>query len=104
MALTLPAYLSDFGGAYLVEEPENGVHPRALETVFLALSSIENVQILLTTHSPIIVSLAEGDQVICFSRTETGATDMVLSTENPSLREWQGETDLGSLFADGVLG
>ncbi len=104
MALTLPAYLSDFGGVYLVEEPENGIHPRAVETVFLALSSIEDVQILLTTHSPIIVSLAEGNQVICFSRTESGATDMVLSTENPALREWQGETDLGSLFADGVLG
>ncbi len=104
MALTLPAYLPEFGGAYLVEEPENGIHPRAVETVFRALSSIEGAQILVTTHSPVIVSLAEGSQVICFSRTETGATDVVLSTENPALREWQGETDLGSLFADGVLG
>ncbi|MCE2441257.1 MAG: ATP-binding protein [Candidatus Latescibacteria bacterium] len=104
LALTLPAYLPEFTGIYLIEEPENGIHPRAVETVFLALSSIEDVQILLTTHSPVIVSLAEGSQVICFSRTETGATDMVLSTENPALREWQGETDLGSLFADGVLG
>ena len=104
LALTLPAYLPEFTGIYLIEEPENGIHPRAVETVFLALSSIEDVQILLTTHSPVIVSLAEGSQVICFSRTETGATDTVLSTENPALREWQGETDLGSLFADGVLG
>ena len=104
LALTLPAYLPDFGGAYLVEEPENGIHPRAVETVFRALSSMQNVQVLLTTHSPVIVGLAEGSQVICFSKTETGATDLILSTENPALREWQGETDLGSLFADGVLG
>lgn len=104
LALTLPAYLPDFGGVHLVEEPENGIHPRAVETVFRALASTENAQILLTTHSPVIVGLAEGSQIICFSRTESGATDMVLSTENPALREWQGETDLGSLFADGVLG
>ena len=27
LALTLPAFLPDFRGIYLVEEPENGIHP-----------------------------------------------------------------------------
>ena len=104
LALTLPAYLPDFAGIYLVEEPENGIHPRAVETVFMALSSIEDAQILLTTHSPVIVNLAEGSQIICFSRTESGATDVVLGTENPAFGAWQDETDPGSLFVNGVLG
>jgi len=30
LALTLPAYLPDFNGIYLIEEPENGIHPRAV--------------------------------------------------------------------------
>jgi AAA domain, putative AbiEii toxin, Type IV TA system len=34
LALTLPAYLQDFQGVYLIEEPENGIHPRAVETLF----------------------------------------------------------------------
>ncbi len=28
LALTLPAYLDGFQGVYLIEEPENGIHPR----------------------------------------------------------------------------
>ena len=53
LALTLPAYLPDFSGVYLVEEPENGIHPRAVETVIQSLSSVYEAQILLATHSPV---------------------------------------------------
>jgi predicted ATPase len=31
LALTLPAYLTNFEGIYLIEEPENGIHPMATE-------------------------------------------------------------------------
>ena len=34
LALTLPAYLPDVGGVYLIEEPENGIHPRAVEAAY----------------------------------------------------------------------
>lgn len=104
LALTLPAYLPDFEGIYLIEEPENGIHPRAVETAFRSLSSVQDAQILLTTHSPVIISIAEASRILCFSKTEAGATDIVLSTENPALRDWRGETDLGVLFAEGVFG
>ena len=39
LALTLPAYLADFRGVCLVEEPENGIHPGAIEAMFQSLSS-----------------------------------------------------------------
>ena len=38
LALTILAYLPDFKGIYLVEEPENGVHPTALQTIYQSLS------------------------------------------------------------------
>jgi predicted ATPase len=104
LALTLPAYLPDFKGIYLVEEPENGIHPSAVETMFQSLSSVYDAQMLMATHSPVILSIAEPDQVLCFAKTAEGATDIVLGNEHPKLREWRGETDLGTLLASGVLG
>jgi len=104
LALTLIAYLSKLTGVYLIEEPENGVHPRAVETVFQSLSSVYDAQILLATHSPVILSIAEPSQVLCFSKVESGAADIIRGTEHPALRDWRGESNLGVLFAGGVLG
>lgn len=104
LALTIPPYLSDFKGVYLIEEPENGIHPRAVETIYQSLSSVYNAQILLATHSPVILSLADVDDVICFAKTSDNCTDIVLGNHHPSLKEWTGETNLGVLFAGGVLG
>jgi predicted ATPase len=104
LALSLPAYLSDFSGVYLIEEPENGIHPRAVETMFQSLSSVYDAQILMATHSPVILSLADASIVLCFAKTEDEATDIVLGSEHPALRDWHGESNLGVLFAAGVLG
>jgi predicted ATPase len=104
LALTVLAYLPDLEGIYLIEEPENGIHPRAVETVLQSLSSVYGAQVLLATHSPVILSLARPEQVLCFDRSTEGATDIVRGSEHPRLRQWQGETDLGTLFASGVLG
>lgn len=104
LALTLLAYLPDVTGIFLIEEPENGIHPRAVETVFQSLSSLYDAQVLLATHSPVVLSVARPEQVLCFARTPEGATDIVRGSDHPRLREWKGETDLGTLFASGVLG
>lgn len=104
LALTLPAYLQEFKGVYLIEEPENGIHPRAVETVLQSLSSVYDAQVLLATHSPVILSSVEAADVLCFAKTSEGATDIVPGDKHPALKEWQGETNLGVLFAGGVLG
>jgi len=105
LALTLPAYLDDrFHGVYLIEEPENGIHPSAIETVFQSLSSVYDAQILLATHSPVILSQATIDQVLCFKKTDSGATDIILGSEHPQLKNWKGQPHLDVMFASGVLG
>jgi predicted ATP-dependent endonuclease of OLD family len=104
LALTLIAYLTDFTGVYLIEEPENGIHPTAVETMYQSLSSVYDGQILLATHSPVILSNAQAKQVLCFAKTPEGATDIVLGSNHPALQNWQGETNLSLLFAAGVLG
>jgi predicted ATPase len=104
LALTLLAYLPEFYGVYLIEEPENGIHPLAVESVFQSLSSAYDAQILVATHSPVMLSLAEADKILCFAKTPEGATDIVVGSDHPALRDWRGETNLADLFAAGVLG
>lgn len=104
LALTLLAYLPEHEGIYLIEEPENGVHPRAIEAVFQSLSSVYDGQVLIATHSPLILGLASREQILCFARNPSGAVDVVTGRDHPRLRDWKGETDLGTLYASGVLG
>lgn len=93
LALTVLAYLPNLQGIYLIEEPENGIHPRAVETVLRSLSSVYGAQVLLATHSPVILSLTRPEQVLCFGQTDEGATDIVRGSEHPRLRTWRQETD-----------
>ncbi len=104
LALTLPAYLKGFNGCYVIEEPENGIHPRAVETVVQSLSSVYEAQVLMATHSPVILGCVEPRQVLCFAKTDEGASDIVRGDKHPQLSDWQGAPDLSVLFAGGVLG
>jgi len=104
LALTLPAYLPSFKGITLIEEPENGIHPRAVQTMFQSLSSVYDAQVLMATHSPVVLSVVDPKELLCFAKTEEGATDIVLGAGHPALQEWRRETNLGVLFAAGVLG
>jgi predicted ATPase len=103
LALTLLAYAPVPEGIYLVEEPENGIHPRAVETVYEALSSVYGAQVLCASHSPVVLSLAQPRDLLCFAKDEDGATDIVRGDEHPRIRDWKGSLDLGTLFAAGVL-
>ena len=58
LALTLPAYLPRSDEIYILEEPENGIHPLAVDCVFHSLSSVYESQVLVATHSPIVVRMA----------------------------------------------
>ncbi|MGV8096047.1 MAG: AAA family ATPase [Mangrovibacterium sp.] len=104
LALTLIAYIPNFNGIFLIEEPENGVHPKVMETVFQSLSSVYDAQILLATHSPVILGIAELKDILCFAKTKEGITDIVSGNQHPQLSDWQKDTSLGILFASGVLG
>jgi predicted ATPase len=104
LALTLPAYLTNFEGIYLIEEPENGIHPVAMETVYQALRSVYSAQILLATHSPVILGCAEPDEILCFKKDSHGVTDVVSGPDHPGLQQWRGGLTVSDLYASGVLG
>ena len=103
LALTVPAYVPNFSGICLIEEPENGVHPRAIETIFQSLSSVYGAQFLMATHSPTVLSLASPESILCFKKTSIGATDIVRGDEHPAVKDWKGAVTLSELYAGGVL-
>lgn len=103
LALTLLPYLEQDGRIYLIEEPENGIHPTAVELVFQSLSSVYRSQVLSASHSPVFLRLAEPDQLLCFAKDKDGAVAIVNGGQHPRLKEWRKGMDLGILFAAGVL-
>ena len=104
LALTILAYLNAAQGIYLIEEPENGIHPTAVDTIHQSLSSVYEGQVLVATHSPVLLSVAKPRELLCFAKTGDGATDIVRGDEHPALKAWKGEVNLSDLFAAGVLG
>ena len=104
LALTLLAYLPDPAGPYLIEEPENGIHPCNVETVFESLSSVYDAQVLLATHAPSVARLAEVERLLCLARDEARGVDIVAGRAHPRLGRWPDPVDPGMLLAAGVLG
>lgn len=104
LALTLIAYLPDVGKIYLIEEPENGIHPLAIEAVYQSLSSVYGSHVFITTHSPTLLGCAQPREVLCFARDQEGATDVVSGTDHPRLEEWLRTADMNLLFAPDVFG
>ena len=104
LALTLVAYLPDEGAVYLIEEPENGIHPLAIEAVYQSLSSAYDSHVFVTTHSPTLLGCASPREVLCFARDQEGATDIVSGADHPRLGEWHRDADMDMLFAPDILG
>ncbi|MBF0414581.1 MAG: AAA family ATPase [Magnetococcales bacterium] len=118
LGLTLLPFLSGFESGspriIMVEEPENGVHPKGLEIIMIALSSVSFAQVLVTTHSPSVVQYTGRDRLLCISKDPEEGTLIQLGSDHPVLKRWDGyrshadpceeEIDLAAIFASGILG
>lgn len=104
LALTIIPYLPEKYKIYMIEEPENGLHPLAIEAVFQSLSSVYDNQIFLATHSPALLRLVQPKDLLCFAKNSDGAVNIVRGDQHPKLANWQKDVDLSTLHASGVLG
>ena len=104
LALTLLPYLPDGGRVYLLEEPEDGVHPLALDAVYDSLASVYTSQVLVTTYSLTFLGRAEPEDVLCFTNDGEGATAVVKGHDHPLLQHRHGASDTSLLFAVGQVG
>ena len=104
LTLTLPPYLGKQPAILVTEEPENGLHPYAIEAVLQSLSSLYDSQVWVSSHSPVVLANTKLDKLLCARLTNGGGVEIVAGIDHPRLKEWRGGIDLGSLFAAGVLG
>ena len=104
LALTILPYLANLPKIIFTEEPENGIHPRAIEAVLQSLSSVYDSQVLISSHSPVVLAQSDLETILCARLESNGAASIISGPEHPQLKDWQGQIDLGALFAAGVLG
>jgi predicted ATPase len=105
LALSLLPYLpaSAMPRLLVTEEPENGIHPRAIETVVQSLSALPDTQVWVSTQSPIVLADTDLDHVLAARLASDGSVSVVAGRQHPQLRDWHGNVDIGTLFAAGVL-
>ena len=80
-------------GLLLIEEPENGVHPRRLREVLHILRELvseqDRTQVVLTTHSPYVVDLFKPEEVtLCLKGTDGAVTMCGSPKANPCASRW----------------
>ncbi|MFF2640290.1 AAA family ATPase [Streptomyces niveus] len=103
LALSLLPYLPEAPRMLVTEEPENGIHPRAIETVVQSLESMYDTQVWISTHSPLVLAHVDLSDVLAARLNGDGQVTVIRGDEHPRLKDWQGALDIGTLFAAGVL-
>jgi predicted ATPase len=103
LALTVLAYLDDMPPLLVVEEPENSIHPQAIDTIMQSLRSLYDEQVWISTHSPVVLAGAKVSELVITRLDRSGAATVIPGSEHPRLAQWKGAIDLGSLFATGVF-
>jgi len=108
LAFLALAYLPNPPNALLIEEPENGIYPTRLRQVITLLKGLVNrtdgvrfPQIILTTHSPYVLSFFDPEEVTLLSRASDEPDAPVRARplrDSPNIRE-----RLGSDFYLGEL-
>lgn len=90
----------------VIEEPENSVHPWALRNLVEAFRiASEKKQILLTTHSPILIDQMKPEEVWVVRKPGTETKIDPLLSLDPSLKEaWgQGKFTLSEYLDSGAV-
>jgi ABC-type Mn2+/Zn2+ transport system ATPase subunit len=103
LAFSILPFLDNLPSTLVVEEPENGIHPKAIETILESLSVMQGTQVFVTSHSPIVVAVTNPDRLLCLRQTRQKGVEVIPGSQHPKLREWQGTPSLDTLFNAGVL-
>lgn len=108
-AMLLTAFLalaySDTPEVLLIEEPENGLHPTRLKEVIDLLRRMttgevgnKRRQIILTTHSPLLLNYARPEEVRIVRRDPEQGTQVKAMSDVPGLDTLRQELGLGEIW------
>jgi predicted ATPase len=90
----------------LVEEPENGLHPSRIKEIMDIIKELSNTtQVLIATHSPLVINELQPEEVTVVWRDEKEGTKVVPIKETKNFEERSKIYALGELwlsYADGI--
>jgi energy-coupling factor transporter ATP-binding protein EcfA2 len=82
----------------LIEEPENGLHPARIAEVVKMLREVsKTTQVILATHSPLVINELEGHEVSVVTRDPEEGTRITL------LKDTHNYTTRSKIYANGEL-
>ncbi|OCR00168.1 hypothetical protein BCD67_21065 [Oscillatoriales cyanobacterium USR001] len=107
-AITAAFFQPDLPGILTLEEIENGLHPtrlRLLVELMKSMSKSGNIQVMATTHSPLILEWLNPEDYattfVCKRDESTGATHIIPLSEIPTLLKLIQKQPISELFAEG---
>lgn len=97
----------DAGSLLFLEEPENGLHPSRIAEVMKVLRTLSDkgTQIIMATHSPLVVNELSPDEVTVVTRDAEKGTQLMPIAQTPNFAERSKVFALGELwlnYANGV--
>ena len=98
-------YNPERGNLVCLDEPETGLHPDMIRTIAKAIKYAANqgTQVILATHSPLLLNHFEIDDVLIFEKNEHNET-VVSTKEEDDFEDWNDSYSTGKLWIDGKLG
>ena len=95
-------YLPEPPRILLVEEPENGIHPKLLRDVLGILRDLvreqSHTQVVLTTHSPYALDLFSPEEVTLCTMQDNGEVKTTRLSESPAVRKQVDVFTLGEIW------
>lgn len=103
MALLIALYFQE-NEILLIEEPERYIHPSLISKLILMMESVEDKQVLITTHSPELLKYSELEDIFLISRDDNGFSHIKKVIENDTVKAFIDELGVDSVFVNDYLG
>lgn len=95
-------YLPEPPRLLLIEEPENGIHPKRLRDILEILRKLvmeqSHTQVILTTHSPYALDLFKPEEVTLCTKQENGEIKTTRLSESPAVKKQLDVFTLGEIW------
>lgn len=99
LAFNALEFLKPTPGVILVEEPENGLHPaRIAEVVRILRGLSKTIQVIVATHSPLVINEFDASEVTVVTRDPKNGTQFTPVAQTPNFEQRQKVYALGELW------
>lgn len=92
------------GKLVCIDEPETSLHPDMINTISNAIKyATKDTQMIVTTHSPLLLNLFEIDDVLIFEKNEQNETEVNVKDVD-DFDEWMDDFLVGQAWLQGLIG